>query len=879
MRKFLSGLAVVGVLLLYSATMAQGDFSEYRVEEAEASLSSYQAGAHADLTTAFKLNSELAGGGVAQTRDIVVALPPGLLGNLNAVPKCTMEELGQQPPESHCPVASQVGVNVLQLAGTSGTVTTPLYNMPAPGGNVVARFGFFGGPFPLTVNVRVRSDGDYGATAAVEGAAAQAGLRAARTTIWGVPASPSHDSERITPQEGTEGKAPAGGKRAAGIPPQPFLSNPTRCGVPLQVRISADSYQEPGSFSSEEVPLGTIIGCGKVDFKPSFSATPTSREAAAPTGLDIDVKMPQDETPEGRATSQLKDATVVFPEGMTIAPGAADGLEACSAAEAGYLSLSSGNCPAGSKLGTVELDVPALERPIEGGIYQRTPEPGHLFRVWIVADELGAHVALPGEIDLDEQTGRITSTFLDNPQVPVREIQLHIFGGPRAPLANPSACGTYQTRWQLVPWSGSSASAGTAPMTIDSGCGTGGFSPRLTAGTVSSGAGTFSPFVLELSRESGEQNVQRLEVTLPPGVLAKLGGVPLCEGSAAASGSCSSDSRIGSVSVAAGPGSSPLWIPQPGKAPTAIFLGGPYEGAPYSLVIQVPAQAGPFDLGTVTVRSAIRIEPETARVTAASDPLPQILKGVPISYRRIRALVDRQNFTLNATNCDQLRVKAQVMSIGGAVAEPTSPYQATNCAKLPYGPKLSIALKGGTARTQHPALQAVLKQPKDQANTAAATVIMPPSLFIDQAHISNPCTRVQFNANSCPSKSILGTVKAVTPLLDKPLVGKVYFRSNGGERELPDIVADLHGPIHVIVVGFVDAVHKKGSEISRTRTRFLSVPDAPVSKFTISLFGGKRGLLQNSRNLCTHKQRAKISLRGQNGRGQTGPLALKTSCR
>ncbi len=867
------------MLFLVVTSPAKAGFEEYEITSASASLSSYQAGAHADLTTAFEVRSEFLGGEIAQTRDVKIDLPPGLIGNPNVVPKCTVPELGTNTGDSHCPVASQVGVSALKLENRTGTIVEPVYNMPSPGGDVVARFGFLATFVPVVINVRVRPEDEYGVTASVEGAPAVVGLKAATTTIWGVPADPVHDPERVTPEEAENGAKPPGGKRSSGILPAPFLSNPTRCGVPLHVDFAAASYQAPSRFSTKTASLGVITGCGKVDFQPSFSAVSTSREAAAPTGLDVEVRIPQDETVNGRATSSLKDAAVVFPEGMTLAAGAADGLQSCTAAQAGYLSRSAGACPPASKLGSVEFDVPALERSIQGGIYQRTPEPGHLFRVWIVVDELGAHIALPGEVHLDPVTGRVTSMFLDTPQVPVREIHLHLFGGPRGPLANPSSCGTYYTNWEFAPWSGKPPASGNAPMTIDNGCGKGGFGPKLTAGTTDPRAGAYSPFTLDLTRDSWEENISRLKVSMPPGLLAKLGGIPLCAGDAAKTGNCSPASRIGSVSVAAGPGSNPLWIPQPGKAPTAIFLGGPYAGAPYSLVISVPAQAGPFDLGTVITRSAIHVDPETARVSIESDPLPQILEGVPISYRVIHAQVDRPSFTLNATNCKTFQVEALTASPQGATATARSPYQATNCAKLVYRPKLSLALRGGTRRTGHPALRAVLKQSRGQANNASATVILPSSQFIDQNHINNPCTRVQFNAGACPRSSILGRARAVTPLLDKPLEGPIYFRSNGGQRELPDVVADLQGSIHVVVVGFVDSVRKKGSETSRIRTRFANLPDAPVAKVTMSLFGGKRGLLVNSRNICQAPQRARLRFQGQNGRELLQSLRIKTSCK
>lgn len=416
-------------------------------------------------------------------------------------------------------------------------------------------------------------------------------------------------------------------------------------------------------------------------------------------------------------------------------------------------------------------------------------------------------------------------------------------------------------------------------MEITSGCGKGGFNPELEAGTLSARAGSFSPFIMTLTRQDGEGNLESIAVHLPKGLLAKLGGVPLCPEASADPGDCPAGSQIGTLAASAGVGSAPLWIPQPGKSPTAVYLAGRYKGAPYSIVTRVPAQAGPFDLGTVVNRAGIYVDPESATGTIQTDSLPQILEGVPITYRTVHVDVNRKKFTLNPTNCSPKQIKAIVTATTGATATPTAAFQATNCAKLRYRPKLKLSLKGATRRTGHPAVHAVLTQGKGQANTSRATVILPPSEFIDQDHINNPCTRVQFNAGHCPKLAVLGRAKAITPLLDEPLEGPVYFRSNGGERELPDIVADLHGPIHVTLVGFVDAVHKKGSEVSRIRTRFAEVPDAPVTRFTMNLFGGaKRGLLVNSRNLCLTNRRATISLRAQNGGARNANSRIATSC-
>ncbi len=861
-------LAVCGLCLgLASQASASEEFEKYALESVSVSLSSTQAGAHADFTTSFKLTEEK-GEPFGRTRDIFVSLPPGMIGNPQRFPRCSLAELGESVSEAECPQDAQVGVTEVSL-NELGTLVEPVYNMPSPGGDIVARFGLFAGPYPAVINVRVNPV-DYSLTAAVEGAPSAAQLISGTTTLWGVPAAESHDELRLTPEEALEHKSPPGGRKS-GQPEIPFLSNPTDCSLKREISVTAVSYQLPEKPSTMSTPFPQIVGCQKLNFNPKFSLTPTNTEAFAPTGIDATLTVPQDEAPKDLATSTLKSAVVTLPEGLVINPSAGEGLEGCSAAEVGFGTTNPSNCPNAAKIGTVELDVPALEKTLNGAVYQRTPEEGKLFRFWVVTDEQGVHLKLPAEIQANALTGQLTTVFSGipslggNPQVPFSQLRLHVFGGPRAPLATP-ACGAYATHYAFAPWSGKPAAEGDAPMQITSGCGKGGFSPKLEAGLLNSFAGHFGAFTMTLTRQDGEANPEQLSLHLPRGLLAKLGGVPLCGEAEAPTGACPASSQIGTISAAAGVGGAPLWIPQPGKAPTAVYLAGPYKGAPYSIVAKVPAQAGPFDLGTVINRSAINVDPESATATITTDPLPQILEGVPVAYRAVHVEVNRPEFTLNPTNCGRKTISAAVTASSGASATAEAPFRALNCSQLNYTPHLKLTLKGQTKRTGHPAVNAVLTQSPGQANTQKAVVVLPPSEFIDQNHINNPCTRVQFAANACPPLSILGTATATTPLLDQPLSGPVYFRSNGGERELPDVVADLHGPIHVILVGFVDALHKKGSEESRIRTTFANVPDAPVSKFTMNLFGGKkRGLLVNSKPLCRTSRRIKLSFTGQNG--------------
>jgi hypothetical protein len=883
LRSTLIGVAAMAALLNLAAG-ARADYSDYGLASVDATLSTTQAGAHPDFTTTFELNTDPASPAdsnglhepYARTRNISVSLPPGLIGNPNAVGRCTTLELTTAfDAGGGCPLDSQVGVAVISLYNVH-TLVEPVYNMEAPAGDTVARLGFLATTLPNYINVQVRSESDYGLTATLEGVPANEKLVSASTTLWALPAASSHDTERLTPREAyleVKSKSPP---RSFGLAPAPFMTNPTSCAEARQVGFATDSYQLPGQFSEASAPLPEITGCGLIAFDPNFSVTPTNPVADAPTGLDAILGIPQDESVGGLATSELRYATVALPSGMTIAPGAADGLEACSAEQVGLETVLPAACPDASKIGSAEFDVPQLSRILHGDVYQRTPRQGDLFGIWLVTDELGVHVKIPGDIHADPTTGQLTTVFNGtpqaggNPQVPLRQLKLHFKGGPRGVLATPSSCGTYQTHYEFTPWSGSTPVDGDTPMTIDQGCGTGGFSPRLSAGTVDPAAGSFSTLITDLTRESGEQNISGLDVTLPPGLLAKLAGVPLCEGVSAESGNCPPGTQIGATVVAVGPGPSPLWVPQPGKDPTGVYLSGPYKGAPYSLVVKTPAQAGPFDLGTVVTRAGIYVDPETARVTVRSDPLPQILEGVPVTYRTIHVAVDRPDFTINPTDCQPMTVGARVTSSQGITADPQSRFQASGCGELGFRPRLSLKLEGRTTRAGHPALRAVLKMPKRGANIARARVALPGSEILDQGHIKTICTRIQFAAEECPAGSIYGRAKAVTPLLDAPLEGPVYLRSSN--HTLPDLVADLRGQIHVVLDGRIDSIN------GGIRTTFEQAPDAPVSKFILSMQGGAKGLLINSSNLCKQANFAVAHFVGQNGKAHDFRPPLLDDC-
>jgi hypothetical protein len=861
-------------------------------------------------------------------KDITVTQIPGFAGDLGAVPRCaTLDFLADplDPLNGHlnatrCPNSTAVGF-FRAVAGEGGVISeieAPLYNLEPPPGKV-ARLGFKA-IFPfLTIDIGLSPTFPYSPYAEVTNATQLLEFISSELTVWGVPADPIHDKLRGTCMK-------TGKSCSAGVSPRPFLTMPRACEGPLKSTWRADSWLHPGVWKEgfaethdEAIPTNPagMRECGKLVFDPATQATPSSASAESSSGLDFEINVSDEglKNPTGTAKADISKVAIEFPVGVTANPSAAEGLGVCSLAQYGAESLTNRACPDAAKLGSLEAETPLLEHTFHGSLYlaaqddpaspgKENPFDSLLALYMIVRDpELGVFIKLPVKVEPDPSSGRLIATAEEIPPFPLSRVLVHMRSGARAPLVTPPACGTYTTKATLTPSSGAAPLISNSQFTIDSGPGGGPcplagpppFNPTFEAGAINNAASQYTPFSLRLTRQDGEGELTRVSTTFPPGVTGKLAGVGKCPDAAIeaaklksgrqeiAAPSCPADSRVGRIVAGAGVGSALTY------AGGTLYLAGPYKGGPVSVVSIVPAVAGPFDVGTIVTRFALVLNPNTAEVEvdgAASDPIPHILKGIPLVVRDIRVYVDRPNFMLNPTSCAKLSTKATIFGSGLDVFSPaddvavtaTSPFQAASCASLGFGPKVSVALKGGTKRDDHPALRATVTYPYPSgpgyANIGQAAITLPSTQFIDNDHINNPCTRVKFNENACPASSVLGSAKAITPLLDEPLEGPVYFRSNGGERLLPDVVADLHGAGFRFIA--VIAVKAKNG---RLRSRVLNAPDAPVTSFTVSLKGGKEGLLVNSANLCKKKRYAKVELTGQNGRIRNSEIVVKTSCK
>jgi len=858
-----------------------------------------------NLNLSTRLRGEAPAGADGGEHDVIAYLPKGMIINPTATPR----RCGEVEMEAYsCPANTQIGMaNVLTSILFPLILPEPVYNLePAPG--KASNFAFVAVVYPVHIEGGVRP-GSYTEMAETRGIPNLQSKPAMGTQLllWGDPSAPSFEYVRVSSFGDCEhSPCPVPEADVAA------LSMPTSCSETPAGEAEAFSYEHldgPPAKRSDVMrdangnEIG-ITGCAGLEFKPTLKARPTTNVADSPSGLDVDLEVPQTSSLSQRATANLRKAEVTLPEGLVINPSGANGLSGCSSAQLGIdnaTAVPNGNpvsCPASSRIGSIEVESALVDHPLPGSVYAATPGDnpfGSLLAIYAVVEDprAGLLIKLPGHVVPDPNTGRLVTTFDNNPQLPFTHFKLNFFGGAHGVLRTPATCGNYSTTSSLTPWSAPD-SGPPAPAKDDyaisappagGGCGSSlTNAPSLDAGVISPVASKYTPFVLHLRRNDGSQPISSFKTTLPPGLTGRLAGTAECSDAALAtavsktgaqeqsSPSCPSSSHLGSVVAGAGAGPSPFY------AHGDAYLAGPYKGAPLSLAVITPAVAGPYDLGTIVVRAALRVDGSTGQIAAESDQIPSILQGIPLDVRSIDVSIDRPNFTLTGTSCDPSAFSGSATSTFGQVAPLTARYQLGECTGLGFKPKLGIRLFGSTKRGGHPALKGTVTMPAGGSNIAEASVALPHSEFLDQSHIGTVCTRVQFaegdgNGSNCPAASIYGSATATSPLVDYTLEGPAILRSS--THKLPDLVIALHGPpsqpIAVDVAGRIDSVN------GGIRTTFEGVPDLPVSSFVLNMQGGKKGLLQNSTNICKATNKATALLAAQNGKGVELRPELKNS--
>ncbi len=768
---------------------------------------------------------------VALTKDLRFNVPPGLVGNPTPLPKCNLSVFSKDP--FNCPENTVIGVATPIVTNVSITPfvpyasTVPLYSIE-PSVGEPARFGFPTPVGPVILDTSVRTGSDYGVVVTVPDIPDDIGFIGTQVTFWGVPGDPRHDTTRGTCLDEFESSSgidsnPQAIKRWEFVcpldeKPQPFLIMPTSCTGPLVTSVEGDPWEAIGQYAQKQYtfsndagePLGQD-GCNRLSFDPSISVAPDGQQGSTPTGLTVGVHVDQEASlnPTGLAESTVKDTTVTLPEGVALNPAGADGLSACSTTQIALNSPEEQTCPESAKVGTVEIDTPLLPNPLVGAAYLATQNAnpfGSLVALYLVAYDpvSGVLVKLAGEVKPNPETGQLVSTFKETPQLPFEDLKLHFFGGSRAPLGTPALCGTYTTTASIAPWSGNAPVQGSSQFLITTGPNGSPcadplpFAPSLTTGSLNLQAGAFTPFTMTMSREDGNQNLDAIQLKMPPGLLGTLSSVKLCGEAQANSGTCGQESLIGHTTVSVGLGGNPYTV-----TGGEVFITGPYAGAPYGLSIVNPAKAGPFDLGKVIVRAKIEVDPITAALTITSDEkgpyrIPQFIDGIPLEIKHVNVSIDRAGFTFNPTNCAPMQVGGSLTSSQEATSVLHVPFQVTNCATLAFKPGFSVSTSGKNSRANGASLHVKLTYPKaafgSQANIAKVKVDLPKQLPSRLTTLQKACPAATFNANqaACPAESRVGVAKATTPLLPVELNGPAYFVSYGGAK-FPELVIVLSG--------------------------------------------------------------------------------------
>jgi hypothetical protein len=835
------------------------------------------------LNFSTELGSRLGGGsyhlaGDQEVKNIEAVLPPGFIGDPSAAPQCTQVQLTNEK----CPASSQIGLLNVVVSGGIDFIGR-VYNMVPPSG-VPAEFAVSIAGIITNFDASVRSGGDYGITEHINDIPRK-NVLANVLTLWGVPSDPSHDRFHINspggcPEEhGKIVETLDGQCKPSSSSLRPFLTLPTSCGAPQPFSLRANTWQHEDAYTElatffihdgNGTPVG-FTGCEKLGFGPLITTAPDTASADTPTGLTVEVKPPLGglTEPEGLSPSDIENTTVTLPPGLVINPGQAAGLQACQASQArvGDGLDDAPTCPLASKIGVDEIETPLLPHSLKGNVYILQSNPPDL-EMLVAASGEGVNLKLVGQVHLDEQTGRLVSTFNNTPALPFSNFRLSFSGGAQAALDTPTQCGAYTSSADFGPWSspfvadfftGSSFGVTGGPGNTPCPSSPMPFAPSMIAGAMTDQAGGFTDFSLLLQRGDGQQRIEKLQFRAPAGLSAMLSQIPLCPEPQAAHGTCSAASHVGHAVVTSGPGPYPLVLPQPGAPELPIYLTGSYKGAPFGLSIVTPVIAGPFNLGTIITRASIAVDPTTAQITVTTDPLPQVVKGVPTNLRQINSVIDRPNFMFNPTNCNPQSFSGTAWGTpppgaggSGATAAISSRFQVGSCRSLEFAPKFTVTTSGQTSKANGASLTAKVTYPSVPQGTEAdigyVKVELPKALPSRLTTLQKACTAAQFEANpaGCPSASFIGHAVVHTPLLPVALEGPAIFVSHGGEA-FPSLTIVLQGDgVTVDLVG-ATFINKAGV----TSTTFKTVPDAPFSTFELTLPQGPYSALTANENLCS----------------------------
>ncbi|MGH2903424.1 MAG: hypothetical protein ACRDK7_07575 [Solirubrobacteraceae bacterium] len=825
--------------------------------------------------TGFKLAETSPGSGIPAgqpLKRIRVDVPPGLAADpqvLNTCPKATFEA----SPKS-CPADSKAGFVELkayvELPVVPQTLTLKgnVYNLPQETDHPLL-FGIdVEGVPPLVGDTLLLLEGHVSyAQEAVE----TSELRTADFHEWfeinNIPTTIKVKAGLLEPEVGLrtlESKLFFNGHAGKlGSGKENFLTMPSSCSAPTTSFLELETYGPPTEKLTgvpTTPPVG-VSGCNKVPFEPTATVTPETSRYDSPDGSTTNVHVSQLEKSNEINTADIDDAHVTLPEGLTLNPSAAQGLQACTQSQLHRGSSAPVECPAASKIGTVNIETDLPPGSLAGNVYLGKANgtsviTGPPYLIFIDTESVyNVSVRLEGQVVPNPVTGRLEVSFLGNPQLPFSDLTLTLNGGPRAPLANPLSCAAANTSFVFSAYTGEGF-GGSTPFAVDGCPASIPFVLTQSTQSANSTAGAYSPYTFNLARGDGQQYLSRISTTLPAGLLGAIPSVALCGEPQAAAGTCSAASQIGVASVTAGAGPEPYPLSGP------VYLTGPYDGAPYGLSIPVSVVAGPFNLGTVTTRATIKVDPHTARVTVATTNLPTIVGGVPVRLKTLHVDVNRPSFIFNPTNCSPLATESTLTSTFRATQSLASAFQVGNCSALAFKPTFKVSTSARTSKKNGASLKVSLTQPAHQANIKSVYVSLPKQLPSRLTTLQKACPEATFAANPVNCRSLgseVGSAVVTTPVLPGRLKGSAYLVSHGGEA-FPDLDIVLEGDgVTVILTG--------NTKITKgiTSSTFAAIPDVPVSSFVLTLPVGPHSALTANGNLCAKALTLPTTIAAQSG--------------
>jgi hypothetical protein len=907
----------IGAIVFAGPELARAQFG---ISSFTATTSSIQAGGHPDLTAAFALDTEGLGNPIGQLRTATVTLPPGFIGNPQAIEKCSQSDF----QELRCATSTQVGVldgafvvchgistplqaeaepgaSTITVASTAGLCAAEPNNMITIGTGVSAesaRIAYVLSETTLALKTPLEHKHLAGETVTH-----LAQTAAAPIPLFNLQPSPGHvatfgasllvaailvqvdarpngqlvatinEVSTLLPLEVstlTLWGVPAdpshdslrcnqfgSGCGPSSAPSAPFTTYPTDCdGSPLETGLTVESWEGQSATSTATLPTPT--GCKALELSASLHVIPNTTQRDTPSGYEIDLEVPQHTEPYGLATPEISGATVMLPPGTSLSPGFATGLHTCTDTQ-----FNENECPSSSMVGTVEVTTPLLADHLTGALYIATPTGNEKYRLFVQASADGVSISLTGRIEPNEATGQLTAVLQGVPQLPFSALKLALFGGPTAALANPQNCGPATSIAQIATYSGQTSNP-TSTFTVDEN-GQGGacptsqpFAPRFTAGTTLPLAAAFSPFTLSISRNDGEPDIAWLTAQLPPGLLGLLKSATPCPEPQAAQGACPQASEVGTATISAGAGTQPLHASGP------VYLTGPYDGAPFGLVTVVSATAGPFDLGRVILRSRVLVNPGNLTLTIATDALPQILAGIPLRLRTLNITLDHPDFILNPTICSTQQITATIADTEKTAITPSVPFAVAGCTGLRFTPRLTANTQANASeRGNGASLDLAITNPaRSNATVRSVIVELPGALRPRLSAIQHACLATNtLVPSTCPPESLIGTATVRTPMLSSPLKGAIYLVAHGGST-LPSLVLLLQGDGVKAELAGALAINRKGSISAAFRT----LPDAPINAFELNMPRGPHSMLGATTSPCASRLELPYRLTSQNGK-------------